>query len=439
MRLRHLWLLWIVTGVIVSSGGEHASGAEKPRRPNIVFILADDVGREVLGCYGGESYATPKLDRLASLGARFEHCYAMPVCHPTRITLLTGQYPRHISNPRWGSFPKQSEGKTFANVLKQAGYSTAIAGKWQICMMKDDLNHPQRLGFDEWSLFGWHEGPRYHDPMIYQNGGLRKDTKGTYGPELYVDFLADFIKRRNDDGPFLAYFSMALCHDVTDDLKEPVPYGPRGRYDNYKEMAEMMDVQIGRLLAALDRLKVRDNTLILFTTDNGTAKRSIITAENGKYQRDPVTSILHGKPIPGGKGDLTDWGTRVPTIAAWPGVIQPGQVWNDLVDFSDILPTFAELGGASLPKGVPLDGHSFAGLLQQGEPSLRRWAYSERGAKRFFAKTQNWKLYNDGRFFHTQRDPFEKNPIPAGQRPKSADGDFQLLTAAIRQLQARTP
>lgn len=408
-------------------------------KPNIVFILADDVGREVLGCYGGTSYNTPHLDRLAASGAKFEHCYSMPVCHPTRITLLTGRYPRHLGNPKWGSFPKKAEKQTFAHVARNAGYATAVAGKWQICLMKNDLDHPARLGFDEWSVFGWHEGARYHEPMIYQNGKLRSDTAGKYGPDLYVDYLVDFMQR-NREKPFLAFYSMALCHDVTDDIGKPVPYGSRGRYDNFEEMAEMMDVEVGRLVKAIDDMGIRDNTLILFTTDNGTAGRSKLSAIDGsgkKFAYEDVVSRMNGIDIPGGKGDLTDWGTRVPTIASWPGVIKPGQSWDDLVDFSDILPTFAELVGGELPAGVTLDGHSFARRLTGGVASQRKWAYAE-GRNRFFAKTQRWKLYNDGQFFDVQDDPFEKNPIPVKKRPADSAADFRLLDSAVKSLTARS-
>ncbi|MHC4876759.1 MAG: sulfatase-like hydrolase/transferase [Planctomycetota bacterium] len=409
------------------------SSTSAASKPNILFILADDVGREVLGCYGGESYRTPRLDELAATGRRFEHCYAMPVCHPTRITLLTGRYPRHLGSPRWGSFPKHAENQTFAHVMKSAGYATAIAGKWQICTLGKQVDHPQRLGFDESSLFGWHEGPRYHEPMIYQNGKVRTDTAGKYGPDLYVDFLIDFMQRHKD-GPFFAYYSMALCHDVTDDLKEPVPYGEHGRYDNYTEMAENMDRCVGRLVDALDRMGVREETLILFTTDNGTAKRSIIRAEDGKYIRDPVVSIMNGKEIPGGKGDLTDWGTRVPTIANWPGVVQPASVENSLVDFSDVLPTFAELSGGRLPSGVPLDGHSFAGLLTGDGSTQRTWAYAESRGNRYFVKTQDWKLYDNGRLFHTERDPHEKQRLNESDVPAA---DLAVLKQAMASLKAR--
>ena len=296
--VRLLFTCMMFSAVVSRAAVSRAAVPDIAEQPNIVFILADDVGREVLGCYGGESYQTPNLDRLAASGAKLTHCYAMPVCHPTRVTLLTGRYPRHLGNPKWGSFPRVEESKTFAHAVRDAGYATAIAGKWQLCMMKDDPDHPARLGFDEWSLFGWHEGPRYHEPMIYQNGKLRSDTTGKYGPDLYVDFLVDFMER-NRARPFLACFSMALCHDVTDDLPAPVPYGKHGRYDSYAEMADRMDVAAGRLIQALDRLQLREKTLIVFTADNGTAKSSIIRAENNSYIREPVFSVMNGNSVKG--------------------------------------------------------------------------------------------------------------------------------------------
>ena len=130
------------------------------------------------------------------------------------------------------------------------------------------------LGFDESCLFGWHEGPRYHSPYIYQNGKLLKDLEDSYGPDVYVDFLIDFM-RRNKETPFFAYYPMALCHDVTDDLKDPVPFGPDGHYDSFKTMIEAMDVRVGRLIDSLDELGLRENTVVLFTTDNGSPVRSI--------------------------------------------------------------------------------------------------------------------------------------------------------------------
>ena len=432
-----LWMnSFLLMALIVGSVFQY-SPADAKEQPNILFILADDVGREVLECFGGSSYETPHLNELAASGARLEHCYAMPVCHPTRITLMTGRYPRHLGNPKWGSFPQHAENYTLANIAKNAGYATAVAGKWQLCLLKDDMEQPRRMGFDEWSLFGWHEGPRYHEPMIYENGVLRTDTAGKYGPDLYVDFLVDFMRRNQQrNKPFLTYYSMALCHDVTNDLKAPVPHGPRGRYDNYAEMVGQMDLQVGRLMRFLKSSGLDDNTLVLFTADNGTAAKSKLSSKGKRnsFVYEKVVSQFKGRAVPGGKGRLTDWGTRVPTLAVWKGVITPGQSWNDLLDFSDILPTLAELTGGALPADAKLDGHSFAALLRGEGHSTRRWAYAEHRG-RFFVKTQDRKLYSTGEFYNTEADPFEKSPLEPTTLSTDATSDWNLLKQAVKGLQ----
>jgi len=394
-------------------------------RPNILFILADDVGCDTLGCYGGSSYPTPHIDKLASSGIRFTHCYSMPVCHPSRTTFLTGRYPIHNAHPKWGTFPPQLEQRTLAQLLKSSGYATAVAGKWQLAMLGRDLDHPVRLGFDEYCLFGWHEGPRYHDPLIWQNGKQRTGTSGGYGPDMYVDYLIDFMTRHRDQ-PFLAFYSMALCHDVTDDLKQPVPYSPgKQRYDNYAEMIAAMDRCVGRVVSALEKLKLSDNTLVIFTGDNGTSKRSLIRAERDndrwKYIREPVTSLVNGKRVPGGKGNLTNDGTNVPLLCRWPAKVAGGRVVNDLVDFSDFLPTFCELAGVTVPSSFAIDGHSFASRLLTGKRGSRTWAFAE-GRGRFWVRTQRWKLYKDGRFFDVANDPLERHNLrksvpAAGRQP----------------------
>ncbi len=401
--------------------------AHSADRPNILFIMADDVGCDALRCYGGTSYKTPRLDELARRGVRFTHCFSMPVCHPTRVCLLTGRYPFRLGRPRWGSFPRGAEEQTFAHLLQRAGYATAIAGKWQLCMLRDEPDHPHRLGFQRYCLFGWHEGPRYYQPMIYQDGEVRGDVADRYGPDVYTEFLIDFM-RDNRQRPFLAYYSMALCHDVTDDLQQPVPHGPYDRYDNYQEMIEGMDERVGRLVDALDELELREKTLVLFTTDNGTPKSYIHSAVDGKLVRKPIVMRRGAAEVRGGKGELTDAGTNVPLIASWPGAVPPGQVSDDLVDFSDFLPTFAELAGAELPPGVNIDGHSFASRLRGDPFPARKWAFAERG-KNYWVRTQRWKLYDDDRLFDVANDAREQHPRGRGDdTPESA--------AARRQLQA---
>lgn len=402
----------------------NVANASESTPPNILFIFADDIGQEVLECYGGQSYKTPHLNELAKTGMKFTHASSMPVCHPSRLTLMSGRYPFRHGRVNWGDYPKEAEDHTFSNYLKQAGYRTGIAGKWQLCLLGDDPLHPRRMGFDHWDLFGWHEGPRYYEPMIYQNGKVRTDTLGHYGPDLYVRSIIDFMKR-NRERPFLAYYSMAVAHEVTDDLTPPVPHGPHGRYDNYAEMVAETDRNVGRLMAALNALGLREKTLILFVADNGTPPEIIIRAEGNALIKIPVVSRRNDQDVPGGKKQLTDAGTNVPMIANWPGTIKPGQVVDDLVDFSDFLPTFMDLAGHTLPADLQLDGVSFANRLRGTGASPRSFTYCEEavlpkpggvepdgessGLK--WVRNQDWKLYNDGRLFHMAEDPLEQYPF----------------------------
>ena len=398
-------------------------------KPNILFILADDVGYEGLNCYGGESYPTPQLDALASDGIQAMHCYSMPVCHPTRISLLTGCYPKDIGSPKWGSFPKSYEKKTIANALKSSGYTTAVAGKWQLTLLKDDPEQPFRLGFDDFCVFGWHEGPRYHDPMIYENGSVRSGTKGKFGPDLYREFLeGHMVNAQKKNKPFFAFYSMALCHDVTDDLKKPVPVSPSGKYLDYREMVVEMDRQVGLLVDFLKKEGLRKNTLLVFVADNGTPSRFIAYPDGNKLIKEPIFSILNGKKIQGGKGKLDDTGTRVPLIINWPSTLTSGRKTDDLIDMSDFFATFIDVAGAKNKHNI--NGVSFLPMIK-GNKSPRQWAYSE-SKKRSWVRTKNYKLYNNGFFAEvSSKEPGKETLVsrPLNTQQKKA---FQLLSEAYK-------
>lgn len=418
------------TAVVSLAGGAYAgSPASSRRRPNIVLIMADDVGCEVLGSYGGESYNTPNLDRLAATGIRFTHCYSQPVCAPTRVKIMTGRY-NFRNYERWGHIPPEEI--TFGHILQSSGYSTAIAGKWQMTLLKNDPCHVTRMGFQQNCCFAWHEGPRYYGPYIYENGEVKEEYKDDYGPDVYCGFLTDFI-RRNKDRPFLAYYSMALAHAISNDLDPPPPTGPQGRYKTYKELVEYMDKMVGRIVKTLEELNLRENTLVLFTGDNGTPPSFITRVVDGRYISEPLKSKVNGKMVKGGKGKLTDSATNVPLIANWPGTAPAGTVCNDLIDFSDFMPTFAELSGARVPQDRVIDGRSFAAQVKgkKGEP--RKWAYVGRGG-RAWIRTQRWKLYNDGRFFDMKNDPKEKSAIPSGEESAEASKARKFLQEQLEQL-----
>jgi arylsulfatase A len=410
--------------------------AATARQPNIVFILADDVGREVLGCYGGTSYATPNIDRLAGNGIRYRQAYTMPVCHPTRISLLTGQYPFRLGHPEWGSFPRGMESRTLPAVLKRAGYATAVAGKWQLAMLKDDLEQPHRMGFDAYCLYGWHEGPWYYQPYIWQDGKRRTDVRDRYGPDVMCDFLISFIEQHKD-GPFFAYYPMSLCHAETNDLDQPAPFGPQGRYDNYAEMVAKMDERVGRIVAALERLELRESTLVVYFSDNGTAEHNLIGAKDGEYIYEKVVSKMGDRGIPGGKATLTDRGTGVPLIVNWPGTIDSGKVSDDLVDVSDFLPSLAGVAAAKLPADVRLDGHSLTAQMRNNEPP-RHWVFAEHEGK-CFVRNQRWKLYNDGLLYDMDGDPDERKPLAKDSLSPGATAAQRELQQALDELKYRPP
>lgn len=381
------------------------TGETKPP-PNIVLIMADDAGEEILGCYGGTSYQTPNIDKLAETGVRFTHCYSTPKCSPSRVTIMTGRYIFRTTEI-WGHIP--AEEKTFGHVLKAVGYQTALAGKWQMRLLKDESDHITKMGFDQNSVFGWHEGPRYYQPYIWQNGKIRDDVKDLYGPDVFCDFLIDFITK-NKDKPFLAYYPMAVAHDISNDMPTPPPTGPDGRYQSYKELVEYMDLLVGRIIDTLDRLGIRENTLILFTTDNGTPKKFITQVEDGKYISEPVFSMMGDKRVSGGKGELTDAGTHVPLIANWPGVSPAGTICDDLIDFSDFLPTLAELTGADIPINVIIDGKSFASQIRGENGHPREWVFNQFEGNAW-VRTKRWKLYENDKFFDVANDPLENAAV----------------------------
>lgn len=374
--------------------------------PNIVFILADDLGTEVLGCYGGTTYNTPNIDALAESGLKFNHCYSAPLCSPSRVKLLTGRYGFRTGQ-EWGTIPANEI--TFGHLLKDAGYTTALAGKWQLILLKEDPIHVAKMGFEESSVFGWHEGPRYYEPYIYENGEIQFDVKDKYGPDVYSDYLIDFINQ-NKNERFLAYYPMSLPHDISDDLPTPPPFGMKERYESYKENVEYVDLLVGKVIQTLDELGLREKTLVIFSGDNGTPNRYITKFENDEYIREPVYSKFGDSLVRGGKGSMTDAGTHVPLIANWKGTTPKGQVNNDLIDFSDFMPTFVELAGGVLPEDRAIDGHSFVQQIRGEIGDPRKWVYQEWRGK-VWIRTKEWKLYENGDLIDMVKDPYEKHPV----------------------------
>ncbi len=418
-------LLVILTVIIQLSCSEE----KKEQLPNIVFIMADDLGTEVLGCYGGTTYNTPNIDALAETGLKFSHCYSAPACSPSRVKLLTGRYGFRTGQ-KWGYIPPDEI--TFGHILKEAGYKLALAGKWQMALLRDDPDHVKKMGFNESSVFGWHEGSRYYNPFIYENGKVRDDIKDKYGPDVYSDFLIDFIKR-NKNNHFFAYYPMSLPHAITDDMQTPPIFGKKGRYETYKENVEYADKMVGKITKALNDLNLREKTLIIFTGDNGTPESYITKYENGKYIREPVYSAIGDSLIRGGKKLLTDGGTHVPLIANWQSVTPQGKTNSDLIDFSDFMPTFAELSGAKLPEDRILDGRSFVSQIMGEKGDPRNWVYQEWKGKGWI-RTKEWKMYNNGKLFDMKKDPLEKHSIDVENDTEKSSNIRNFLTKEFNKL-----
>ena len=418
-------------------------GADPASRPNIVLIMADDLGYECIGANGGGSYQTPVLDQLAAGGMRFEHCYAMPACAPTRMQLMTGQYNcRNFTRIKNGFAMLAPHERTFANDLRDAGYATFMAGKWQ---MATGLSYggPQHFGFDEYCLWLLTRPPqnaeRYVNPNLEINGKQVDFTGGEYGPDIAAASVCDFIRRKKSQ-PFFAYYSMMLPHfpfGPTPDHPDWDPHAPRptdrGDPKYFPAMVAYMDKLVGRIIAQLDALGLRENTLVLFTADNGT------------YW--DITSQLGDRSVTGGKMETTDAGTHVPLIANWPGVVPRGHVTDTLVDFTDFTPTLSDLGGAMIHPDRVVDGRSFMPQLRGDPGDPRDWIYcwynragdETEEITQVFARNQRYKLYQTGKFYDVANDPLEKRPLNTRALDPRAAAVHEMLKGALAKYQNARP
>lgn len=362
----------LVSVVILLSSTVYAqfATAKDVKQPNILFILLDDIGKEWISEYGAQGIETPNIDALAKSGMRFDNSYANPQCTPTRISFLTGQYPyrngwvNHWDAPRWGhGYYDWQNNPSIARVMQSAGYATAVAGKWQVNDFRLQPDAMVKHGFDEYLMWtGYEEGnepskKRYWDPYLHGKNGS-KTYPGKYSEDLFSDFLLDFIETNGKkEKPWFAYYAMNLPHGPL----EVTPHEPyaKTKYEKHRASVRYADFILAKMLKGLEASGQRDNTIVVWTTDNGTAG---------------VTGLRNGRKVRGAKLKTTELGVNLPFIVNSPKLVPQGVVTDALVDISDLLPTFAELGGASLPTEYIFDGSSFAPLiLGESDDSQRTW------------------------------------------------------------------
>lgn len=403
------------------------SAQEAPSpRPNIVLIMADDLGYECLRCNGSKMYETPNLDKLAASGMRFENAHSQPICTPTRVQIMTGIY-NNRNYVRFGLLDPQVT--TFGNLLRNAGYATCIAGKWQL---KGGYAGVKKFGFDRHCLWQLNRRPsRYPNPGLEIDGEQKDFKNGEFGPDVVTDYICKFLEeQKGKQQPFLVYYPMMLPHwpfvptpgskdwdpEMWRDSKnEPGGYRDQKYWDG---MVRYTDKMVGRVVNKLETLGMRENTLVIFVGDNGTYRG--------------VTSKFDGRDYRGGKGTTKDAGTHVPFLVSWPGTIEKGQVRQDLVDVSDVLPTLTDTAGIELPKALNIDGISLAPLFSSKarvKPYIYCW-YQRNGLRqkaRQLVRTDRYKLYASGKFFDIQKDPEEKSPID----PASAMKIHGMLHTAL--------
>lgn len=433
------------------------------RAPNILLIFADDFGRELLASFGSQSdYNTPHLDRMAHEGMQFNTCYATPMCVPSRVELLTGRYSFR-NYTAWEKIDRSEP--TFPQLLKAAGYKTAMAGKWHPHgQWEQDPKPPVHAGFDEYCSYDSvamgiqakaGEGNRFWGGTIIRNG-TEERLRG-YGPDVYSDFLVDFIER-NQERPFLAYYAMTTMHrpfqptaDHPDapEAGQVAPsewMGSRGETENFRPMVHYADKMIGKLIHTIDDLGLSENTLIIFTADNGTDNHA---------EAKTIRSRFLDQWVSGGKYFPTELGVNVPFLVQWPGKIKPGSQSDALIDLTDLFPTFCAIAGVSEPKNLSLDGRSllplFQGKISQHKAFTYTWGNYENNSSKYKHPSNNadklldairgdrYKLYSDGRLFDIIKDPLEQHVIEAGFSTQSDQAREELRNSLdrLRQTQPR--
>ena len=416
MKKAHYLAILILFTAVIGVSAQNKKAKPSDSKPNIIFILADDLGIGDVSCYGSDNNKTPIIDRLAKSGMQFTHAYTAPLCGPSRSRILTGRYAFRtgaVNQDRVAEIKPENE-VLIPTVLKSAGYTSAMVGKWSQFGLT-----PKDFGFDDYITFqgsGIYWSKEKKKAATYtENGETKVLNENVYMPDLMHDHLVKFLDD-NKKKPFFLYYSMVHVHALIQRTPDSKPGS-----DLYADNTAYMDKLVGKLLATLESMKLRENTLIVFMGDNGTA--------NAYADR----SSIQGKALSGKKGTLLECGSLVPTIASWPAVIKSGQINADLIDSSDLLPTFAAVSGAQLPTKNVLDGRSFLPQLQGKKGNSKEYIYMELGNK-WYVRNAKWKLNRQGELFDMSNAPFEEKLVVDYANNVEASAAYARLQTVLKEL-----
>ena len=399
-------------------------------KPNVILIMADDLGYEALGINGADEYNTPVLDSLAMNGINFQNAYSQPLCTPTRVKIMTGK-PNYL-NYEYFTYLNPNQ-KTFGNLFQENGYKTALAGKWQLNGVQfdldnnQDLDRPYDFGFEEYCLWWLRErGDRFANPNIVQNGEKLKMGIDDYGPDIFTDFIVDFINKNKDD-PFFIYYPMALVHDPflpTPDSNDWTDLDKRNNGNKpiyFSDMLTYMDKIVGRISNTLDKNKL-DNTILIFIGDNGTDTK--------------VITLNNGEEIRGAKGSTIKYASNVPMIVNWKSKIKQGFNSKAMIDLTDFYATFEDLlnlgnsnsyGKSLLPIFKKEDYKERDVLITYYDPI---WGSTNMG-RGVYAQNKDFKLYKNGNFFNFSNDLYENKPLDIDNLTQGQSQVYLLLKKSL--------
>jgi arylsulfatase A-like enzyme len=385
-KIQYLLLALIIVSTNSIAGLKASENIEKKRdRPNILIIFTDDQGYADIGCYGSKNNKTPRLDQLAEEGMRFTHFYAQPVCGPSRSALLTGRYP--IRSKGWGMPASEI---TFAELLKTSGYQTACIGKWDVSSRKPIIERmPNAQGFEYY--FGPLGANDKGKVKFYEN---KKEAGGTSDMgsliRLYTNKAIEYLEHQRDpDKPFVLYLAHTMMHTIIDASPKFRGTSAGGLYG---DVVEEFDYETGRLLDTLDALGLSENTLVIYTSDNGPwCQPKYYLNKKGH----PEGSVFWGDPglLRGGKGSAYEGGLRVPCIVRWTGKVPAGLTSDAVFATIDFLPTFANLAGFKLPVDRIIDGIDQTNLLLgKTEKGRSTYVYDDAINHCVGIRSGKWKL-----------------------------------------------